>query len=170
MVVACRTVEDLCVHKMGARLYERLRDECYKHVEATVKALENQVRKLLLQKREKACRADKACMLGVWWMQETDHELFLQKVDDAWQGHCDLFLTIRSIFLYLDRSYVMQLPNLLSIWELGLSQFRHHLQSRGTIEHKTVQGLLAMIARERNGETVSRLHSPIRLAVGWLVA
>lgn len=87
-------------------------------------------------------------------MQETDHELFLQKVDSAWQGHCDLFLTIRSIFLYLDRSYVMQTPSLLSIWELGLSQFRQHLQSHGSIQFKTVQGLLAMIMRERNGEAV----------------
>lgn len=87
-------------------------------------------------------------------LQETDHELFLQKVDSAWQGHCDLFLTIRSIFLYLDRSYVMQTPSLLSIWELGLSQFRQHLQSHGSIQFKTVQGLLAMIMRERNGEAV----------------
>jgi cullin-4 len=100
-------------------------------------------------------------------LQETDHELFLQKVDSAWQGHCDLFLTIRSIFLYLDRSYVMQTPSLLSIWELGLSQFRQHLQSHGSIQFKTVQGLLAMIMRERNGEAV-RPFSPFHHLTTYL--
>jgi cullin-4 len=75
-------------------------------------------------------------------------------VDDVWQDHCDNMLTIRSVFLYLDRSFVMQAPNLLPIWELGLKLFRDNLAGKGHLEHKTVRGLLGLIERERNGEAV----------------
>lgn len=34
-----RAVEDLCVHKMGARLYDRLKAECARHVAQTVAGL-----------------------------------------------------------------------------------------------------------------------------------
>lgn len=39
-----RAVEDLCVHKMGARLYQRLKEECARHVATTVAGLNNQVK------------------------------------------------------------------------------------------------------------------------------
>ena len=38
-----RAVEDLCVHKMGGKLYERLKEECSKHITIAVGALSNQV-------------------------------------------------------------------------------------------------------------------------------
>lgn len=34
-----RAVEDLCVHKMGARLYDRLKGECARHVSQAVAGL-----------------------------------------------------------------------------------------------------------------------------------
>lgn len=34
-----RAVEDLCVHKMGARLYDRLKGECARHVSQAVEGL-----------------------------------------------------------------------------------------------------------------------------------
>lgn len=45
---------------------------------------------------------------------------FLPLVDHVWEDHCDHMLTIRNIFLKLDRSYVLQTPGLLSIWDMGL--------------------------------------------------
>lgn len=45
---------------------------------------------------------------------------FLPVVAHVWEDHCDHMLTTRNIFLKLDRSYVLQTPGLLSIWDMGL--------------------------------------------------
>lgn len=37
-------------------------------------------------------------------------------------------LTLRNVFLYLDRSFVLQTPNLRSIWDMGLELFRLYLE------------------------------------------
>ncbi len=154
-----RAVEDLCVHKMGGRLYERLKEECARHVATAVGALAG---------------------FGL------DSAVFLGKVDDVWQDHCEQMLTIRSIFLYLDRSYVMQTPTLQPIWEMGLTLFRQQLALQGRsngaaagavaagaptppppttttgggtpqgLEIKIIRGLLGLVERQRNGEAVNQ--------------
>jgi hypothetical protein len=85
----------------------------------------------------------------------TEHALFLGAVDAVWHDHCDHMMTIRSLFLYLDRSYVMQTPTRRSLWDMGLHLFRLHLERAQAVEQKTITGLIAMIERERNGEAVS---------------
>ena len=62
---------------------------------------------------------------------------------------------IRQIFLALDRKYVIQTPTR-SLWEMGLQQFRVHIATNPEVERKTIRGLLALIERERKGETVNR--------------
>lgn len=62
--------------------------------------------------------------------QTPDCNAFLQLVDQKWQDHCSSMLTLRNIFLYLDRSFVLQTPSLRSIWDMGLELFRTHLQVR----------------------------------------
>lgn len=37
-------------------------------------------------------------------------------MDDCWLSHCQQMIMIRSIFLYLDRTYVLQNPTVHSIW------------------------------------------------------
>src|SRR6056297_66681 len=103
-----RAVENLCVHKMGARLYDRLRMECARHVAAVVGSLASG---------------------GVEGFM--DPALFLAKVDDVWQDHCEHMLTIRNIFLYMDRSFVMQTSALQPIWDMGLTLFRLELAAQG---------------------------------------
>ena len=53
----------------------------------------------------------------------------------CWEGHCAQMLTIRSIFLYLDRTYVIANSGIRSLFEMGLQLFRSHLgrhpQARG---------------------------------------
>ena len=53
--------------------------------------------------------------------------LFLEQMNDAWQDHCSQMLTIRSIFLYLDRTYVISDSTVRSIFDMGLQLFRLHL-------------------------------------------
>uniref|UniRef100_A0A663LNW2 Cullin-4B n=1 Tax=Athene cunicularia TaxID=194338 RepID=A0A663LNW2_ATHCN len=65
-------------------------------------------------------------------------------------------IMIRSIFLFLDRTYVLQNSMLPSIWDMGLELFRNHVISDKQVQSKTIDGILLLIERERNGEAVDR--------------
>lgn len=101
-----------------------------------------------------------------------------------WQDQCEQMLTIRSIFLYLDRSHVLQTPGLQPIWEMGLALFRQQLAQQGQqqgqgqqgqhdtgvrvgagVEARVIRGLLDLVERQRNGESVnvSLLRSLVRM-------
>eukprot|EP00271_Cylindrocystis_brebissonii_P008559 TRINITY_DN22947_c0_g1_i1.p1 TRINITY_DN22947_c0_g1~~TRINITY_DN22947_c0_g1_i1.p1 ORF type:complete len:827 (-),score=185.08 TRINITY_DN22947_c0_g1_i1:668-3148(-) len=124
-----RAVEDLCLHRLAPRLYEQLQKVCEAHI---VKSLSD--------------------LLG----QSSDPVDFLGRVESCWQDHCDHMLMIRSIALYLDRTYVIQTTGVRSLWDLGLDLFRKHLERLPEVEGKTIAGLLGLIEQERMGETVDR--------------
>lgn len=124
-----QAVNDLCLHKMGGNLYQRIEKECEEHISAAIRSL-----------------------VG----QSPDLVVFLSLVERCWQDLCDQMLMIRGIALYLDRTYVKQTPNVRSLWDMGLQLFRKYLSSYSEVEHKTVTGLLRMIERERLGEAVDR--------------
>jgi hypothetical protein len=52
---------------------------------------------------------------------------FLDRADAVWQDYCAQMLTVRCIFLYLDRTFVIGLPGLRSIFDMGLQLLRAHL-------------------------------------------
>ncbi|KAK9714390.1 hypothetical protein RND81_06G090800 [Saponaria officinalis] len=124
-----QAVNDLCLHKMGGSLYQRIGKECEAHISAVLSSL-----------------------IG----QSPDLVVFLSLVEKCWQDLCDQMLMIRGIALYLDRTYVKQTPNVKSLWDMGLQLFRKHLSSCPEVQHKTVTGLLRMIEKERLGEAVDR--------------
>ncbi|XP_057996406.1 cullin-4 isoform X2 [Hevea brasiliensis] len=124
-----QAVNDLCLHKMGGNLYQRIEKECEAHISSVLQSL-----------------------VG----QSPDLVVFLSLVERCWQDLCDQMLMIRGIALYLDRTYVKQTPNVRSLWDMGLHLFRKHLALSPEVEHKTVTGLLRMIERERLGESVDR--------------
>ncbi|WAR28774.1 CUL4A-like protein [Mya arenaria] len=74
-------------------------------------------------------------------------------------------IMIRSIFLFLDRTYVLQNSAILSIWDMGLDLFRTHIVGHRIVQNRTVEGLLQLIERERTGEAVDRgrLKSLLRM-------
>ena len=76
-----RAVQDMCNNGMASTVYERLQAECQRHIEGRLDGL-----------------------LG----QTPDTLAFLNLVHGAWNDHCEQMHTLRSIFLYLDRTYVMQ--------------------------------------------------------------
>lgn len=117
-----QAVEDLCLHKMSGNLYHRLQQECEGHIQEKLLSL-----------------------VG----QSPDPVVFLSHVENSWQDHCNQMLMIRSIALYLDRTYVIQNANVRSLWDMGLQLFRKHLSSCPEVEHKTVSGLLKLIEKER---------------------
>ena len=53
---------------------------------------------------------------------------FLDRADAVWQDYCRQMLTVRCIFLYLDRTFVISLPGLKSIFDMGLQLLRAHLE------------------------------------------
>ncbi|AQK62504.1 Cullin-4 [Zea mays] len=120
---------DLCLHKLGANLYDRIKKECGIHIAEKISAL-----------------------VG----QSPDLVVFLSLVQRTWQDFCDQMLIIRGIALLLDVKYVKNVANICSVWDMGLQLFRKHLSLSTEIEHKTVTGLLRLIESERLGEAIDR--------------
>jgi hypothetical protein len=106
-----RAVEDLCLHKLSAKLYALLQAECDAHTALQLRAL--------------AAKAP----LGT--------PAFLQHVGRAWQDYCDQLLLIRQIFLYLDRTYVLSTSGVRSLFDMGLQLFRTHLQQHPEASGRT---------------------------------
>ncbi|NXL83778.1 CUL4B protein, partial [Alectura lathami] len=124
-----QAVENLCSYKISANLYKQLRQICEDHIKAQIH-----------QFRE----------------YPFFFVLFLKKIDKCWQDHCRQMIMIRSIFLFLDRTYVLQNSMLPSIWDMGLELFRTHIISDQKVQNKTIDGILLLIERERNGEAIDR--------------
>uniref|UniRef100_A0A8C7HRF8 Cullin 4B n=1 Tax=Oncorhynchus kisutch TaxID=8019 RepID=A0A8C7HRF8_ONCKI len=123
-----QAVENLCSHKISAKLYKQLQVVCEDHIKAQI----DQFREYLFL------------------------TLFLKKIDKCWQDHCRQMIMIRSIFLFLDRTYVLQNSMLPSVWDMGLELFRFYIISDMKVQSKTIDGILLLIERERSGETVDR--------------
>uniref|UniRef100_A0A673G0P9 Cullin-4A n=1 Tax=Sinocyclocheilus rhinocerous TaxID=307959 RepID=A0A673G0P9_9TELE len=137
-----QAVENLCSYKVSPVLYKQLRQVCEDHVQAQIH-----------QFRE-------------YPSSSLDSLLFLKRMNRCWQDHCSQTIMIRSIFLFLDRTYILQNSLLPSIWDTGLELFRTHIVSDGAVQSRTVEGILEQIERERNGETVDR--SLLRSLLGML--
>ena len=74
-------------------------------------------------------------------------------------------ILIRSIFLYLDRTYVLQNASVMSLWDMGLDTFKTHIVDNKDVNKKIGEGLLQLIEKERQGDTVDRslLKSLLRM-------
>jgi len=133
-----QAVENMCSHKMSVTLYENLKSQCEAHVETKLPQFTGDI---------------------------TESVLFLKDIDQCWQAHCRQMIMIRSIFLFLDRTYVLQTSSISSIWDMGLELFRLHIISHPLVQSRTVDGLLQLIEKERHGDAVDRslLKSLLRM-------
>ncbi|KAK7805729.1 hypothetical protein U0070_010950 [Myodes glareolus] len=159
-----QAVENLCSHKVSPTLYKQLRQVCEDHVQAQILPFREypfcalcsggnmvlpSVQTLLMQSSKQAVSLDIRT-------DSLDSVLFLKKINTCWQDHCRQMIMIRSIFLFLDRTYVLQNSMLPSIWDMGLELFRNHIISDRMVQSKTIDGILLLIGRERSGEAVDR--------------
>uniref|UniRef100_A0A667ZBI4 Cullin 4A n=1 Tax=Myripristis murdjan TaxID=586833 RepID=A0A667ZBI4_9TELE len=140
-----QAVENLCSYKVSPTLYKQLRQVCEDHVQAQIH-----------QFREYPFLCETSL----------DSLSFLKRMNRCWQDHCRQTIMIRSIFLFLDRTYVLQNSLLPSIWDTGLELFRTHIVNDSGVQKRTVDGILEQIELERNGETVDR--SLLRSLLGML--
>ena len=100
-----KAAEDLCTHKLAASLYRRLQTELEQHILTLQRAL-------------------------LARLPQLESAAFLSLLNSTWQDHCDQTKVILSIFLFLDRTYVIQTQGVKSIWDLGLSLIRQTLLSQ----------------------------------------
>ncbi|XP_024085072.1 cullin-4B isoform X2 [Cimex lectularius] len=128
----------MCNHNMASATYANLTDLTEKHVQANIEEFTG---------------------------NSMDRLVFLKKMNECWESHCRQMIMIRSIFLYLDRTYVLQRSTVNSIWDMGLELFRHHIAMNNLVQTRIVDGLLMLIEKERQGDTVDRtlLKSLLRM-------
>ena len=132
-----RAAEDMCMHKMSQRLYLNLKQE-----------FEVQTRKVMEVMIENLNSAT-----------GNTGASFIEKFEALWSSHCDQCLAIRSIFLYLDRTYVLQnvaSAGIRSLWDMAVVLFRDNLSAVPDVQKRIVDSLLALIRGERNGESINR--------------
>jgi cullin-4 len=125
-----KAVTDMCLHQMAPNLFIKLKNECTEHVKVLQQGLINKT---------------------------PEHMAYLRLVANAWDQFSGEMEILRSIFLYLDRTYVMKnTSGDRSLWDMGLNLFRKIVLQTQEIEQKTVQGLLHLIKQERDGDSIDR--------------
>ncbi|KAL7753697.1 hypothetical protein RI367_000628 [Sorochytrium milnesiophthora] len=139
-----KACESLCHHKFAASLLQKLQAEIRQHVSR-------------LQRK----------MLGDLSVNED----FLRAFSVVWTQYCQQMSMIRSIFLYLDRTYVLQSRSM-PIWDYALHVFKEILLEPTDVQSsilrkKLVTGTLHLIEQERRGESVQQglLKSNVRMLV-----
>ena len=123
-------IEDLCIHRKGNDLFDKLSDVCKQHVNDH-----------LLSKLD---------------TNTTDDVTILSQMRSIWDKHRRELIAIRAIFIYLDRSYVVTESSTKSIWAMGLQFFREALLGSKDALKKTVDSFLNIIRREREGQVIDR--------------
>ena len=133
-----QSVEELCKWKLADRLYGRLEKCCDLHITNTIQAVSS-----------------------------ADTSMYLETIEKVWQDHCDQMMTIRSIFLYLDRTHIVQSPNLRSLWEMGLHLLRTELEQQQGCQvlEKLIEELMHAVEKERMGQQINRsqLYALLRM-------
>ena len=176
-----RAVEDLCAMKMGARLYERLRDECDAAAGARLDALAAHVAGATTAARRRgrgrrggaaaaAARGAGRRRRGRGRGGERARggggraRRALVAADAAWRAHCESMLLVRSIFLYLDRTLVLNARAALALGARGRAV---PFAPRRRARRDAARAALLDPRARRAGEAVPR---PLARAVRMLVA
>lgn len=117
------------MHNNSPRLYKSLRDTCDAHIAREISSLPS---------------------------SSVSVDEFLHAVEAVWKRHCTHMLHIGSLFLILDRTYIINgsSHDARSLWDVGLLLFRTHFSAAPDVQDKTVSGLITVINRERDGDTV----------------
>ncbi|KAL7008349.1 hypothetical protein EMMF5_002078 [Cystobasidiomycetes sp. EMM_F5] len=88
--------------------------------------------------------------------ESNDGEAWLSQLNTIWKSFNEKMLLVRSVLLYLDRTYVLASPDLLSIWDLGVDIFRQSIIADNDIGGRVTRELLQLINRERDGGSISQ--------------
>uniref|UniRef100_A0A914LAG0 Cullin-4 n=1 Tax=Meloidogyne incognita TaxID=6306 RepID=A0A914LAG0_MELIC len=110
--------------------------------------------------------SDNECAQLVEKSQNSSFETFLEMLNRLWDNFCQQLSLIRSVFLYLDRTYRMQQSTSgVSIWDTGHEAFRQRVIEHSGNCSRAINGILQLIERDRRGIQVDRhlLKSLLRM-------
>ncbi|KAI8048110.1 Cullin family-domain-containing protein [Syncephalis plumigaleata] len=124
-----RICENMCYHKLADKLYSYLQTESRQRVTTIAQQLS---------------------------IYKGDPQAFLNVIHQEWVDYCRHVIKIRSVFLYLDRTFVLQTSGIVPIWEMHLNLFRDLVINQPSIGPLVLTGLLQLIEQERQGETIDR--------------
>lgn len=136
-----KAVETTCRQDRAPALYEKLCERCTAHTSGRVK-------ETLLQTAGAS----------------TDVEL-LDAVVQAWKTWKKQFEVIRSIFFYLDRSYLLHTASKPSIEELGTTEYCKHIFLAGDLHLRIIQGACNLIDADRQSHQDARGEVVFRDAI-----
>ncbi|KAJ2396201.1 hypothetical protein GGI05_001238, partial [Coemansia sp. RSA 2603] len=127
-----RDCESLCLHNFGREIYEMLQVE-----------LESYTRKQLSEINSRAA-------------DSTTNEKVLEQSQIFWTGYIQQLDMIRCVFLYLDRTYVLQTANILSLWAMGLNTVKRYLVETD-MKLRLIRLVIGEITKERDSKVVDRI-------------
>ncbi|MCJ1284036.1 hypothetical protein MMC26_003367 [Xylographa opegraphella] len=132
-----RGVENLCRQEKAPALFQRLSDRCKDNVVENLRA-----------------PLVKAVSRGL-----TPTEL-LRAAIKAWTTWREQISTIRRIFYYMDRSYLLHSPSQPTIEELGRIMYRTHIFADAGLKHLILQGACDLIASDRKRDEI-QMDAPL---------
>lgn len=136
-----RGVENVCRQEKAAELYGKLENTCQLNVQ-------HNINEPLIQISD----SDNAVVV-------------LQSVVSAWKRWNKQLETVRSIFFYLDRSYLLHSASKLSIDEMGIHEFRTNVFKSQQLKSKILQGACDLVNADRDGDGLARNDSLYRDAI-----
>ncbi|KAJ1973935.1 hypothetical protein H4R35_003855 [Dimargaris xerosporica] len=91
----------------------------------------------------------------------------LELVYQLWTDYGTQMHLIRNVFLYLDRTYVLQTSPLLGLWELALDLYRQQWLQHTSVRNQTLGALLTTLRNFRDGQTIdqTRVASVIQMYI-----
>lgn len=136
-----RGVEIVCRQRKAAGLYEKLKSTCSWNIS-------HNVYEPLIQ------------------ISGNDNAVdVLQSVVRAWSRWNKQLVTIRSIFFYLDRSYLLHSASLPSIEEMGINEYRTNIFMPQQLKSKILQGACDLVSADRSGDENARNDNLYRDAI-----
>ncbi|KAJ1908206.1 hypothetical protein IWQ60_011718 [Tieghemiomyces parasiticus] len=136
-----RACENLCLHDYAEPLYTNLREELAAHIAF--------------------------CFIELDRAPPADGDL-LTAVEELWAEYNRQVRLLSSIFLYLDRTYVHQTPQLPSLRDLALELFRAQWLQHDALRNRTLAQLMAAFTTYRRGDgEVNR--ASLRALVGMYI-
>ncbi|KAH7728259.1 cullin-4A [Aphelenchoides avenae] len=88
--------------------------------------------------------------------REVGELFFLQSLNALWLEYCNQMIMVRSVFIFMDRTYVLHNAAMYSLWDAGLEIFRSVVMDEGKTRQRALNGLLNVIHAERMGSHVDR--------------
>ncbi|KAI5807119.1 Cullin family-domain-containing protein [Geopyxis carbonaria] len=125
MEVLYRGVENICRSDLEPKLYEALKGRLEGYIRDQLKP------QILARMNNNGIETAQVVVAG--WKQ--------------WEGQMRI---IRSIFLYLNRSYLLQTPHVKTVEQTGNELFRRYIAADCNVEPSMLNGVLSLFEQDRN--------------------